>query len=216
MRIVTSANVACGWHAGDEGTMRETVRLAVLHGVAIGAHPSVPDREGFGRSAMIRSPGDIYADVAAQLSALGAIAGEQGVTLRHVKPHGALYNAAATDEHTALAICRAVRDTRCRRIRVRPRRKRAGSGRPRVRIARGRRDLCRPALCRRRHAPSAMFPAAVIDDAAKRSRKCCPCSQRGIGETVCVHGDTPGAVDFARAVREGLIAPALTSRSNLA
>ena len=109
--VVTSANIACGWHAGDEATMRETVRSALAAGVAIGAHPSYPDRENFGRTAMARTPQDVYADATAQIASLAAIAREQGAALRHVKPHGALYNDSARDVALAHAIAHAVRDS---------------------------------------------------------------------------------------------------------
>ena len=213
MQIVTSANVACGWHAGDEATMRETVRLAVMHGVAIGAHPSLPDREGFGRTAVTRSPGDIYADVTAQVRTLGAIASEQGAALRYVKPHGALYNAAAADERTAVAICRAVRDHD------------AGvfvyglAGSELVRAARscGLRAVEEIFADRRYAGDGALLPRssrrAVIDDCREAVAQVLSMVERGIGETVCVHGDTPGAVDFARAVCEELKRAGITVRA---
>ena len=90
MRCITSANVACGAHAGDATVMAETVRLAKAHGVAVGAHPGFPDREGFGRRDLRMPPEAVTAFVADQVRALAAIAADQGVRLRHVKPHGAL------------------------------------------------------------------------------------------------------------------------------
>lgn len=108
--LISSANIACGWHAGDAATMLQTVRWAIGQGVAIGAHPSFPDRENFGRTEMQRDPEFVYADVLYQIGALNAIVRAQGGELAHVKPHGALYNQAVRDEKLCEAIVRAVRD----------------------------------------------------------------------------------------------------------
>lgn len=108
MPVVTSANVACGGHAGDEATMRASVRLAAAHGVGVGAHPGFPDREGFGRRALPCTPDEVTAFVTAQVRALQAVAAAEGVTVAHVKPHGALYNLAARDGAVAAAVVRAM------------------------------------------------------------------------------------------------------------
>ncbi|EOI3547146.1 5-oxoprolinase subunit PxpA [Cronobacter dublinensis] len=110
MPLISSANIACGFHAGDAQTMRESVRLALAHGVAIGAHPGFADRENFGRTAMQLPPETIYAETLYQVGALAAIARAEGGRLTHVKPHGMLYNQAAKDAALADAIARAVRD----------------------------------------------------------------------------------------------------------
>ena len=107
---VSSANVACGFHAGDPGTIRRTVQAAVARGVAVGAHPSLPDLAGFGRREMRIAPEEVYDLVVYQVGALAAFARAAGTTLHHVKPHGALYNMAARDRELAAAIARAVRD----------------------------------------------------------------------------------------------------------
>src|SRR4051812_45997368 len=107
MRCITSANVACGGHAGDAAVMRDTVRLAKAGGVAVGAHPGFPDREGFGRHDLRMPPDAVAAFVTDQVRALAAIASEEGVRLQHVKPHGALFNIAVTDRAIAGAIARA-------------------------------------------------------------------------------------------------------------
>jgi UPF0271 protein len=109
MPYITSANIACGFHAGDEVSMRRTVRLAKKYEVAIGAHPGWKDKEGFGRREMSVSPDDVEALVLYQIGALYAIAKVEGLELRHVKPHGALYNQAAKDKLLAKAIARAVK-----------------------------------------------------------------------------------------------------------
>lgn len=106
--LVTSANIACGIHAGDPATMSQTVELAKAHGVAVGAHPSYPDRAGFGRRAMVLTEDEIEGCVSIQVRALAEIAALYGVSLRHVKPHGAMYNVAAQDLKVANAIARAV------------------------------------------------------------------------------------------------------------
>ncbi|MBZ9715181.1 5-oxoprolinase subunit PxpA [Deinococcus multiflagellatus] len=110
MAAVTSANIACGGHAGDLETMRDSLRLAARFGVAAGAHPGFPDREGFGRRAMTFAPADVTAFVRDQIEALKAVAAREGVALAHVKPHGMLYNMAATDPALARAIAQAAAD----------------------------------------------------------------------------------------------------------
>ena len=108
--LISSANIACGWHAGGARVMRECVRWAVQKGVSIGAHPSFYDPENFGRKEMDLPPGEIYAGVLYQLGALSAIAQAEGGRIAHVKPHGALYNQAARDAKIADAIVSAVHD----------------------------------------------------------------------------------------------------------
>ncbi|WP_308423933.1 5-oxoprolinase subunit PxpA [Franconibacter daqui] len=109
MPLISSANIACGFHAGDAQTMRESVRLALAHHVAIGAHPSFPDRENFGRTAMQLPPETVYAQTLYQAGALAAIARAEGGVMKHVKPHGMLYNQAAREPLLADAIARAVK-----------------------------------------------------------------------------------------------------------
>ncbi|HEV7476238.1 MAG TPA: 5-oxoprolinase subunit PxpA, partial [Burkholderiales bacterium] len=110
MPFITSANIACGFHGGDPATIRKTVRLAVDHGVAIGAHPSLPDIQGFGRRVMKISPQDMYDLVVYQVGAVEAFARAAGGKLHHIKCHGALYNMAATDEGLSDAMARAAKD----------------------------------------------------------------------------------------------------------
>jgi UPF0271 protein len=108
MPYLTSANIACGFHAGDPAVMRQTVRLALQHNVAIGVHPGLPDLVGFGRRNMDISVDEAFEMVVYQLGALGAVARAEGSVLHHVKPHGALYNMAATNAALAQAIAEAV------------------------------------------------------------------------------------------------------------
>lgn len=110
LTFVSSANVACGFHAGDPLVMRKTVLEAVKAGVAVGAHPSYPDLKGFGRRNMACSPDELYADTLYQIGALRAFCEAQGVKLQHVKPHGAMYNSAAKKPEEALALAQAVKD----------------------------------------------------------------------------------------------------------
>lgn len=107
---VTSVNISCGVHAGDPGVMRKTVETALAYGLSIGAHPGLPDRESFGRRERTITPEQVYDLVVYQIGALRAIAQVQGARLRHVKPHGALYNMAAVHPPLADAVARAVRD----------------------------------------------------------------------------------------------------------
>lgn len=110
MPLITSANIACGFHGGDPLVMIRTVRLAREHGVAVGAHPGFRDLVGFGRRPMQCSPEEVYADVLYQIGALGAVCRAERVSMRHVKPHGALYNMACADPKLARAVARAVAD----------------------------------------------------------------------------------------------------------
>ena len=108
MRYISSANIACGFHAGDEETMRRTIDLAIENNVAIGAHPSFPDRENFGRTNMSLPYEEVSRIVIEQIAAIEKICVEKGVQLHHVKPHGALYNMAAKDKKLSHAIAKAV------------------------------------------------------------------------------------------------------------
>jgi UPF0271 protein len=110
LQQVTSANIACGFHGGDPDVMEKTVSLAVAQGVAIGAHPGLPDLSGFGRRKIEIKPSEAYSMVVYQIGALAAFAHAHGVALQHVKPHGALYNMAAKDADLARAIAKAVHD----------------------------------------------------------------------------------------------------------
>lgn len=108
MPYITSCNIACGFHSGDPVAISKTIRLAIEHDVAIGAHPSYPDLQGFGRRVMNLTTEELEACVLYQVSALKSMAEAHGAELHHVKPHGALYNFASTDEKTALGLVKAV------------------------------------------------------------------------------------------------------------
>jgi len=216
--LVTSANVACGFHAGDADTMRATVAMAMRHGVAIGAHPGFDDREGFGRRQQHLASDEIRELLFSQLSALDRIARSQGTVLRHVKPHGALYNQAETDRALADAIVAAIRafDPALRFV------GRAGSAMERAARAAGH-PFTAEAFADRRYredgtlAPRSEAGAVLIDpeDVAGQVRSLVTDSEVRASDgsrvavsfgTLCVHGDTPGAVTLARRIRQELAA----------
>jgi 5-oxoprolinase (ATP-hydrolysing) subunit A len=214
--LMTSANIACGAHAGDPTVMARTVALAARLGVAAGAHPGYPDRDGFGRRDLDMTGEELEASLLAQLGALTAIAGAAGVTLRHVKPHGALYNRAAADPAVAETVARAVRLVSDRLILVGL----AGS----AAIAAGRaaglpvagegfadRAYEADGTLRSRRLPGAVHrdPAIVAAQALAIARERSVRTLDGSlvsveADTICIHGDTPGAPALARAVRDAL------------
>jgi UPF0271 protein len=222
--LVTSVNVACGFHAGDPATIRETIRLAKRHGVAVGAHPSYPDREGFGRRHMTRAPELVESDVLYQLGALAALCRAEGVALTHVKPHGALYNAAAEDPALASAIARAVRafDPSLRVVCL--------AGSPMAGVVRRLGLACgEEAFADRGYTPRGTLvprdqagalieePAAVAERAWRMARDRMVVAVEGTevavaADTICLHGDTPGAARLAAAVRERLLAAGVQLR----
>lgn len=111
MPYISSANIACGYHAGDKGTMEQTVALALQHQVAIGAHPGFDDKENFGRTEQQLPDNQIYDLITTQIHHLQEVCRSLGASLQHVKPHGALYNMAARDQHLSGIIAQAIRDT---------------------------------------------------------------------------------------------------------
>src|SRR5262245_25906271 len=112
MPLITTANVACGFHAGDAPTALTALYLAAKHGVRVGAHPGFPDRENFGRRELARSAEDVFSDCVYQIGALAALARSVGLELSHVKPHGALYNMAAHDDRLARVVISAAEQFR--------------------------------------------------------------------------------------------------------
>jgi UPF0271 protein len=204
LAIVTSANVACGVHAGDAQTMDATVRRAIRHGVAIGAHPSYPDRENFGRVAVQRSPEQIFDDVVTQVRELEGIARVRNARLHHVKAHGALYNVAARDRAVADAISRAV-------LAVDPQLAVFGlAGGEQIASAQayGLRGVAEVFADRGYQADGSLIPrgapGALIDDVGGAVAQALALARGGTGETICLHGDGPHALAFARAIRAAL------------
>jgi UPF0271 protein len=215
--LMTSVSVACGTHAGDPLVMRRTVALAARSGVAVGAHPGYPDLQGFGRRAMGLTPAEVEAWVLAQIGALAAIARGPGVTLQHVKPHGALYNAAADDAALAEAIVGAVRAFDPALVLV----ARAGSVQAGVARATGLR-VAEEAFADRGYDSAGRLlprsaPGALIADpevAARRARDLVLTGAIAANDgsvlhmqpaTLCVHSDTPNAAAIASAVRAELL-----------
>lgn len=216
MPWITSANVACGFHAGDPAIMRATVALCVRHGVAIGAHTSLPDLQGFGRREVKVAPSEVYAQTLYQLGALHAFALAANTRLHHVKPHGALYNMAARDHGLADAIAQAVADFDPTLILVGL----AGS----ALIGAGRsKGLCvqSEAFCDRRYrADGSLTPrseaGAVIEDIDEAVAQAVSIATRGEAvagdggrvsmqaDTLCVHGDRANAAAFAERLRGAL------------
>ncbi len=213
MGIVTSANIACGAHAGDEETMRETVRLAQRNGVAVGAHPSFPDRENFGRIDMQRAPHEIYEDVRSQIEALAEIAREEGATLHHVKAHGALYNLAARDVAVADAISRAVADVSTSLLVYGL----AGGRQIESARAHGLRTAGEGFADRRYMSDGSLVPRArpdaLIDDEEEAVQQALTIVDENRAETICLHGDAPHAIAFARRIREAFTRANITIRA---
>lgn len=204
LELVTSCNVACGFHAGDPSTIEATVREASKRDVAIGAHPSYPDLAGFGRRSMALAPADVEAAVLYQIGALAAFAVANGTGLTHVKPHGALYNDAAHDERLAAAIARAVARFDDKLVLV---------GLPdSALLAAGKAEKLRVAaegFCDRAYEPDGSLrprsrPGAVYTDPEQAAQQAVRIASRGTVQTLCIHGDTPGAASIALAVRAAL------------
>ena len=222
LKLVSSANIACGWHAGDAVTMRQCVGWALANGVAIGAHPSFPDRANFGRSEMHLPPQDIVAGVLYQIGALAAIVRAEGGALSHVKPHGALYNQAAQDPVLADAVCEAVR-------RFDPRLKLVGLAGSRM-IEAARRAGLTPieeVFADRGYNPdgslvSRKLPGALIEDEEQalaqtlslvRDRQVTAIDGSSVSvnaQSVCLHGDGAHALSFARRIHERLAQEGIT------
>ena len=218
---VTSANIACGFHAGDPPTMRRIVAAALVKGVAVGAHPGLPDLQGFGRRAMQISPAEAYAMVVYQVGALAGFVQAAGGRLNHVKPHGALYNMAAKDRALADAIAQAVFDFDAGLIFFGL----AGSEMINATNALGLRSA-NEVFADRSYQDDGSLSArgqvgAMIEDADQslaQVRQMLSGSVRAVSglmvpvraDTLCLHGDQAGALDFARHIRGALAADGVT------
>ncbi|MFN2448068.1 MAG: LamB/YcsF family protein [Vicinamibacterales bacterium] len=216
MPSVTSANIACGFHAGDPSVMRRTLALADSHGVSVGAHPGFPDLVGFGRREMHASPRDVEDMVLYQVAALGGLAQAAGMTLQHVKAHGALYTMACRDPHLADAIARAVAafDRSLMLLSLPGSRLLEAGDRAGLRtVAEGFADRAYEpdgTLLSRRKSGSVIDDVEVVVTRAvrmARDRQVMAADGSVIDlpvETICLHGDTPGAANLAKEVRAGL------------
>lgn len=216
--IVASANIACGGHAGDPDVMRRTVRLAQQHSVSLGAHPSYPDLQGFGRRAMALSAGELENQIAAQVGALAAIAALEAAHLTHVKPHGALNNLACVDRGVADTICRAIHAIDRKLILLAP----AAS----QLVAAGRAAglaVVEEIFADRAYLPDGQLVPRSRPDAMIHGAAACLAHVQAMLEagaliavdgtriptpigSICVHGDSPDAVEVARHLRQGLAA----------
>lgn len=212
---ITSANIACGFHAGDPGWMRKTVELAEMHNVAVGAHPSFPDLQGFGRRNMVVSTQEAIDDVVYQIGALTAFTREN--KLQHVKPHGSMYNMAVDGGDLARAICQAVLEVDSNMVLI------VLAGSAWVDVARemgvrvAREVFADRALTAEGTLVPRSQPGSIIHDIDEVARRSLKMVTEGrivaiTGEeilveadTLCLHGDTPGAVEMARAVRGALV-----------
>lgn len=216
--FVSSVNIACGFHAGDPSVMRATVHAAAAHHVAVGAHPGLPDLAGFGRREMAVSPQAVYDMTSYQIGALRGIARAAGVTVNHIKPHGALYNMAAVRSPIANAIALAVRDTDGSLTLV------ALSGS--CLIDAGRATGLRTAsevFADRNYMPDGTLvprsaPNAIVHDVDEAAARAVRMVQSHrvtaidgsdvtvLAETICIHGDAPYAALFAQRIRVALAA----------
>jgi len=216
MPHITSANVACGAHAGDPRVMRRTVRAAKAHGVSVGAHPGFADLQGFGRREMQADPAEVEDSLIAQIGALAAMARAEGAPLRHVKAHGALYNMAARDRRLADAIARAIKafDPSLVMFGL-PNSPMIEAG-----VAAGLRVASEGFADRAYEPDGSLTPrskpgavihdvTAVVDRAVRMIRDGVVVTPAGAEiplkvDTICVHGDTPGAAELTRRIRAGL------------
>ena len=216
MASITSANIACGFHAGDPGAMRQTLALAKDTGVAVGAHPGFPDLVGFGRREMKATPSEVEDFVLYQVAALAGMARAQGLALQHVKAHGALYNMACKDRPLADAIARAVAAfDRTLILFGSPNSEllHAGeaAGLPVAAEVFADRAYERDGSLVSRSKPGSVIhdAAAVVERAVRMVKdKTVVASDGSViplqADTICLHGDTQGAADLARAIRRGL------------
>jgi len=222
LSVVTSANVACGLHAGDPATMQAVCRLAAQRGVKVGAQVSYDDREGFGRRFLDVGPDELIADVLYQLGALAAIARAAGVRVAYVKPHGALYNAVVTHDLQAAAVVAAVAE-------FDPQLPLLGLPGARVLDVAGAAGLptVNEAFADRAYTPAGTLvprgdPGAVLDDPEQVVAQALRIATTGQvvavdgtivavpARSLCLHGDTPGAVDLVQRVRKALEATGVT------
>jgi 5-oxoprolinase (ATP-hydrolysing) subunit A len=215
MAHITSANVACGFHAGDPSVMKKTVALAKKYNVRVGAHPGLPDLQGFGRREMKLTPDEVYDIVVYQAGALKAFCEAAGITLHHVKPHGSLYGMAHRMEDVAQAVCQAVKDMDpnlylyIMKKGVIARTAEAMGLRTVYELysdlaydAQGNLVITRAHDAHDPSAVAARVRRMVVDHEVQATDG----TQIAIeGDSVCVHGDTPGALEIVTAVRSALV-----------
>lgn len=219
MPHITSANVACGFHAGDPVTMAQTVKLAKKFGVAVGAHPGYPDLMGFGRREMKLNPEDLKSYIVYQVGALQAFAKSLGTGLQHVKPHGALYDIATRDKNISTAIAEAVLSIDSKLVLLGPPHSAIAKTASRMGLR-----VALEAFADRAYNPDGTLVSrsqrgSVLEEpklVAERAKKMIEDGtvaaingetvQLGELHTICVHGDTPNAVEMARTLKASLLA----------
>ncbi len=216
MPFVTSINVACGFHASDPANMLKTVRLAKEHCLAVGAHPSFPDLVGFGRRNMGATPAEIAADTIYQIGALQGICRSEGVRLQHVKPHGALYNMAAADIRIADAIAGAIKAVDPELFMVCLGKSAMVEAAEKAGIRYVEEAFADRAYTNEETLVPRSRAGAVIHDVAEVAERVLSMVKTGrvasidgaevpiTARTVCVHGDTPGAVEMIKLIRKRL------------
>jgi UPF0271 protein len=227
LAIVSSANVACGFHAGDPQGILKTVRAAVDKGVSIGAHVSYPDRVGFGRRDMDVTPDELIADVIYQIGALKGVAAAAGTRVTYVKPHGALYNRIANDPKQGQAVIDGIKAVDASLVLM------GLAGTAILGLAeRSGLQTVAEAFADRAYTPqghlvSRREPGAVLHDADVIARRMVQLAREGTleaidgstiriaAQSICVHGDSPGAVSIAREIRRAFEADGLAVRSFL-
>lgn len=201
MPLITSANIACGFHAGDPATAHAALRAAVRHGVQVGAHPGFADREHFGRRELNRSEDQVFEECVYQIGALAALARAAEIALHYVKPHGALYNMACRDGAYARPVVAAVELFGLALM--------ALPGSRLEVLARDRCPFVAEGFADRRYLPDGSLvprtrPDAFVEDPAEAVRQTeWLLREKGV-RTLCVHGDNPKALAFVREVREAL------------
>lgn len=216
MPYISSANIACGYHAGDANTMKQTVELCKKYNVAVGAHPSFPDKENFGRTDMLLHPGEIYEMIIKQINGLEKVAMSADVPVHHVKPHGALYNMAARDKGLAPFVALALLDTNPKYILY------GLSGSYLIKEAKnlGLKTVSEVFADRTykddgsltsRNKPGALIEDtdAAVAQVLQMVKERTVTSVTGkkvpiVAETICIHGDGEHAVEFAKAVHRAL------------
>lgn len=226
MQYISSCNIACGFHAGDPSTIEQTIALAIQHQVAIGAHPSYPDLAGFGRRYMDISPNELKSIVKYQVAAVQGMAASQKKKLIHVKPHGALYNAAAKDETLAKAIIQAVAEIDTKLLFVGP----AGNRMAKIAADYGLRYVAEAFTDRRyqddlqlvsRSESGAVIEStdeavaqALLIAESQRVKTNSGAEKEILAQTLCIHGDKPGAAALAKILYQSLLKRGFTISSS--
>jgi UPF0271 protein len=198
------ANVACGGHAGDDASMRRAIALCAAHGATLGAHPSYPDRVGFGRRRLAMAPDDLRQSVGEQCARLAALAREAGTAVAFVKPHGALYHDGGDDEATADAIAVGAKQALGEVTIVGPARSALARAAARATLAFAREGFADRATREDGSLVPRGEPGALVFDPAAAAARAAALAATGEVDTICVHGDTPGSALVARAVRAAL------------